>query len=58
MSRELSADPPSKKATAHAHTKKSKMADIKTRVKKFDLSRAFTKKQQDFRGANKHICIQ
>ena len=58
MSQELSADSPLKIATAHAHTRKSKMADIRTQVKKFDLSRAFTKKQQDFRGANKHICIQ
>ena len=58
MSRELSADFPSKIAAAHAHARKSKMVDIKTQVKNFELSRALTKKQQDFRGANKHICIQ
>ena len=58
MSRELSVDSPSKIATALAHTRISKIADIKTRVKKFALSRTFTKKQQDFRGANRHIFIQ
>lgn len=45
-------------STARAHTTKSKMANIKTRVKNVELSRVFAKKQQDFRGANKHIGIQ